>query len=101
MARRDGHVLVGSCEEEVGLVKGTTPEMLQQLSQWGESILPSLAEQTPVHSWSGLRPGTVDGFPILGPVPQFESIWVAAGHYRSGIHLLRRLQWQWPIVSKA
>ncbi len=87
MARRDGHVLIGSCEEEVGLVKGTTPEMLEQLRQWGESLLPSLADQKPVQSWSGLRPATVDGFPIIGPVPQFESIWVAAGHYRSGIHL--------------
>ncbi len=87
MARRDGHVLIGSCEEEVGLVKGTTPEMLDSLSGWGESLLPVLAQETPVQSWSGLRPGTVDGWPIIGPLPQLEHIWVAAGHYRSGIHL--------------
>ena len=85
--REDGHLLIGSCEEEVGFQKGTTPEMLDSLQQWAESILPELRGMTPEKSWSGLRPGTFDGFPMIGKVPEVSNLYVASGHYRSGIHL--------------
>jgi glycine oxidase len=85
--REDGHLLVGSCEEEVGFQKGTTPEMLESLQQWAESIIPALQGIKPAKSWSGLRPGTFDGFPMIGKVPEVSNLYVASGHYRSGIHL--------------
>jgi len=85
--RDDGRVLIGSCEEEVGFQKGTTAEMLGPLIQWAESILPSLVGMSPEKTWSALRPGTFDGFPMLGKVPDISNLYVAAGHYRSGIHL--------------
>ena len=37
--------------------------------------------------WSGLRPGTPDELPILGPDPDFPAILYATGHYRNGILL--------------
>jgi glycine oxidase len=85
--RPDGKLLVGSCEEEVGFQQGTTPEMLGPLQAWAEAVLPCLKALTPVKSWSGLRPATFDGFPLLGKVPGLVDTYVAAGHYRSGIHL--------------
>ena len=30
---------------------------------------------------------TFDGFPMIGPVPGVENLYVAAGHHRSGLHL--------------
>lgn len=85
--REDGRLLIGSSEEEVGFQKGTTAEMLEPLRCWAESILPSLVGRTPEKAWSGLRPATFDGFPMIGKVPDIDNLYVAAGHYRSGIHL--------------
>ncbi len=85
--RDDGHVLVGSCEEEVGFTPGTTPEMLAMLARWAGGVIPELQSLQPVQSWSGLRPGTFDGFPIIGRMPEIDNLLIACGHYRSGIHL--------------
>ena len=85
--RDDGHVLVGSGEEEVGFQKGTTPECLAMLAQWAEGLLPDIAAMEPVKCWSGLRPATFDGFPIIGKVPDAANLFVASGHFRSGVHL--------------
>lgn len=35
----------------------------------------------------GLRPGSPDGRPLLGPVPGCANLFLAAGHFRSGIML--------------
>ncbi|MGV3486746.1 MAG: glycine oxidase ThiO [Planctomycetaceae bacterium] len=85
--RDDGRLIVGSCEEEVGFAKGTTAAMLESITQWAESILPCLSSMKPERSWSGLRPATFDGFPIIGKVPDVANLFIASGHYRSGIHL--------------
>ncbi len=87
VARDDGRVIIGSCEEEVGFARGTTPEMLEPLARWAESILPSLIGMTPEKTWSGLRPATFDGFPMIGKLPNVGNLSIATGHYRSGIHL--------------
>lgn len=85
--RRDGQVLVGSCEEEVGFQHGTTPAILQELRQFALELCPSLSAAREVASWSGLRPMTFDGFPMCGNVPGSQCLYVASGHFRSGIHL--------------
>ncbi|MEZ6086764.1 MAG: glycine oxidase ThiO [Pirellulaceae bacterium] len=85
--RDDGHLLVGSNEEEVGFQWGTTERVMHSLKTWAEGILPLLASQPIVKSWSGLRPGSFDGFPYIGKLPQLSNAFVAAGHYRSGLHL--------------
>lgn len=87
IARRDGHTLVGSCEEEVGFDGGTTPSTIDGLQKFAVQLSPELRDLKPVRSWSGLRPMTFDGFPMIGPVPNYPRTFVAAGHYRSGIHL--------------
>lgn len=107
--RDDGHVLVGSCEEEVGFTSGTTPEMLEMLAQWAGGVVPELQTLQPVKSWSGLRPGTFDGFPIIGRMPEVDKLLVASGHYRSGIYLAPAtaaviadlIQHQAPVVDPA
>ena len=73
VARDDGRLLAGSCEEEVGFDVATTASMIEQLRNWAESILPELKSATIERTWAGLRPGTFDGFPYIGPCPQFEA----------------------------
>ncbi len=85
--RENGDVLVGSCEEEVGLQHGTTPDKLHQLRQFAYRLCPPLKSAREVAAWSGLRPLTFDGFPMCGKLPGSDSIFLATGHFRSGIHL--------------
>lgn len=87
VVRDDGHTLVGSCEEEVGHQLGTTAEMLSTLRDFALNLCPQLSDAAEVQSWSGLRPMTFDGFPMLGRVPETTNVYVASGHYRSGVHL--------------
>ena len=85
--RDDGHVLVGSCEEEVGFHSSTTAAMIDGLRDFALQICPQLADAREVTTWSGLRPMTFDGFPMIGQVPEMSNVFIAAGHFRSGIHL--------------
>lgn len=87
VSRKDGHLLVGSCQEEVGFDKSTTKQIVEELKSLAESLLPQLQSATIERSWAGLRPGTFDGFPYLGPIPGLERAFVATGHFRSGLHL--------------
>jgi glycine oxidase len=36
---------------------------------------------------AGLRPGSADGKPVLGPVPGWEGVSLSCGHHRNGILL--------------
>jgi len=85
--RDDGHILVGSTEEEVGFNKDTTPAEVQELTELARQLVPELRDARVEKTWAGLRPATYDGFPYLGPVPNLSNAYVAAGHFRSGLHL--------------
>ncbi|MEM9646221.1 MAG: FAD-dependent oxidoreductase [Planctomycetota bacterium] len=86
LCRDDGHVLIGSCEEEAGFDFATTPEVLSELDAFACGLIPELATAPTLRSWAGLRPLTFDGFPMIGRVPDSAGIYVASGHFRSGIH---------------
>jgi glycine oxidase len=85
--RPDGRVLVGSTEEDVGFDKRTTASAVRNLLAFAVVIVPGLAEAPLERCWAGLRPGTLDELPYLGPVPGLDNLFVAAGHFRSGIQL--------------
>ncbi len=85
--RPDGRVLVGSTEEDVGFDRRTTATAVRELLRFASDVVPGLADAHVERCWAGLRPGSADGLPYLGPVPGFENLFVAAGHYRSGIML--------------
>ena len=83
--RQDGNVLLGSTMEDVGFNNKTTDIARNRLLDWGCSIIPELAKSEFIGHWSGLRPATNDGKPIIGIVPSFENIYINAGHFRKGI----------------
>lgn len=85
--RDDGRVLVGSSEEEVGFDTRTTDEVVRELIELGQQLVPALRDASVERTWAGLRPGSFDGFPYLGQVPGLANSWVAAGHFRSGLYL--------------
>jgi glycine oxidase len=85
--RPDGRTLVGSTEEDAGFDKQTTAQAIAGLLDFSIGLVPSLAGASLERCWAGLRPGSPDGLPFLGAVPGLDNLFVAAGHYRSGIQL--------------
>lgn len=85
--RRDGRLLVGSTMEDAGFDAVTTEAALARLRQLAADLLPASADLPVETSWAGLRPGTPDRLPFLGPVDQVPGLLLATGHYRNGILL--------------
>ena len=85
--RRDGHILIGSTLEHVGYDKQATDQALASLSESAIRMLPELADEQPVGHWAGLRPGSPEGVPYIGEMPERPGLWVNAGHYRNGLVL--------------
>src|SRR5207247_2275664 len=50
-------------------------------------LVPSLAGAPFVTAWAGLRPACPDRLPILGPLPGWENVALATGHFRNGVLL--------------
>ena len=84
--RSDGRVVVGATHEEVGFRKKITSEGLSYLSGVVRKVLPGLMDQAILDIWSGLRPASPDGLPIIGPDPRVRSgyLW-STGHSSSGM----------------
>jgi glycine oxidase len=85
--RPDGRVLVGSTEEDAGFDKRTTAAAVRDLLAFATTVVPALAGAPLERCWAGLRPGTLDELPYIGAVPGVDNLFVAAGHFRSGIQL--------------
>lgn len=85
--RPDGRVLVGSTEEDVGFDRRTTAAAVSDLIHFAMDLVPALREAEVERAWAGLRPGTKDGLPYLGKLPDVENGFIAAGHYRNGMLL--------------
>lgn len=53
-----------------------TKELVRRAAQ----VLDLAADAPPQHQWTGLRPATPDGLPIIGRMPGASAVVVAAGH---------------------
>jgi glycine oxidase len=85
--KANGFIFAGATVEQVGFRRNTTVKGLNQLRRMTTSLAPRLAANDTVDAWAGLRPGSADALPILGPVPGWEGLSVASGHFRNGILL--------------
>jgi glycine oxidase len=84
--RSDGRLLVGATVEEAGFDKRVDAATIKGLHQAALSLVPRLADSRILEDWAGLRPGTPDALPILGPTAT-PGYYVATGHFRDGILL--------------
>jgi len=84
--RSDGRIIAGSTLEHSGFTKAVTPAGVQKILSAALELVPALGDAQILETWSGLRPGTPDDIPILGPT-DVEGLLVATGHYRNGILL--------------
>lgn len=86
LPRSDGRIVAGSTIEEARFDKLVTAAGLSKILESALAICPELSGAEVIETWAGLRPGTPDDLPILGPADR-EGLWIATGHYRSGILL--------------
>lgn len=84
--RGDGQILLGSTIERVGFDKAVTVKGMHAILCGSRKISSRLDECRYLNSWSGLRPYSRTGYPIMGPT-SIEGVYVATGHFRHGILL--------------
>jgi glycine oxidase len=84
--RGDGRLIVGATVEERGFDTTVTAGGVHELLREAYRLLPEVAELELVEAAAGLRPGTPDNLPLVGPSPVDGLLW-ATGHYRNGILL--------------
>lgn len=84
--RADGSIAFGATEEhEAGFEIAITPDGYTDLVGLVRALAPSLLNAPVSENWAGLRPGAKDGLPLMGELPQLPGLWLATGHFRSGI----------------
>jgi glycine oxidase len=85
--RDDGRILVGATEEDAGFDLRPTPPAVRDLLDEALALCPILTGAEVERAWAGLRPGSIDTRPYLGPAPGFANLIVATGHRRAGLQL--------------
>lgn len=85
--RSDGRLLIGATSEEIGVRRRTTEGGRRMLLAAAGELVPAIEAAPVIEHWSGLRPGTPDGRPILGTDPSLDGLVLATGHYRNGVLL--------------
>lgn len=83
--KQHGEVIIGSTTEHVGFNVDVTTSAIQTLCAGAVRAVPALADVDIKRVWSGLRPGSPDELPILGPVDGLSGYLNAAGLFRTGI----------------
>ena len=84
--RADGQVIVGATVEERGFDIQVTAGGVHELLREAYRALPDVAELELLETAAGLRPGTPDNAPLVGP-GAVDGLVLATGHYRNGMLL--------------
>ena len=84
--RGDGRYVLGATVEERGYDTSITAGALHDLVHDAAELLPGVLELELEEAIAGLRPGTPDNAPVIGPAAVGGLVW-ATGHYRNGILL--------------
>jgi glycine oxidase len=84
--RSDGEIVIGATSEEVGFDVRPRAGAVYELLRDAQSVLPELCEAELVDISTGLRPGSPDNAPLIGP-SGLDGLIHATGHYRNGILL--------------
>ena len=84
--RADARLIVGATVEEMGFDTAVTAGGVHELLREAYRLLPDVAEMELVDAIAGLRPGTPDNLPLVGP-GAIDGLVLATGHFRNGILL--------------
>ncbi|WP_369035380.1 glycine oxidase ThiO [Streptomyces adonidis] len=84
--RENGELVVGATSEELGWDTTVTAGGVYELLRDAHELVPGITELPLTETRAGLRPGSPDNAPLLGPTA-LEGLLLATGHYRNGVLL--------------
>jgi len=84
--REGGELVVGATQEELGSDTTVTAGGVWELLRDARAIVPGITELEVADIVAGLRPGTPDNAPVLGP-SELPGLVLATGHFRAGVLL--------------
>src|SRR5690606_24962658 len=84
--REDGEVVLGATQEELGFDTRVTAGGLWELLRDARELLPGVTELEFAEVSAGLRPGSPDNAPVMGP-SALPGLVIGTGHFRNGILL--------------
>ncbi|MEU5008960.1 glycine oxidase ThiO [Streptomyces sp. NPDC021749] len=84
--RENGELVVGATSEELGWDTTVTAGGVYELLRDAHELVPGITELPLVESCAGLRPGSPDNAPLLGPT-ELPGLHLATGHFRNGVLL--------------
>jgi glycine oxidase len=84
--RDSGELVVGATQEELGPDTTVTAGGIWELLRDARTLVPGITELAFVDVLAGLRPGTPDNAPVIGPA-ELPGLVVATGHFRAGVLL--------------
>ncbi|MFC9652924.1 glycine oxidase ThiO [Streptomyces sp. NPDC056937] len=84
--RENGELVVGATSEELGWDTTVTAGGVYQLLRDAHELVPGITELPLTEALAGLRPGSPDNAPLLGPTA-LPGLSLATGHYRNGVLL--------------
>ena len=94
-------IIIGATVEDAAFDRSIREDATAWLLAKAAALWPPVREAQLEGAWTGIRPGTLDGLPVIGPVgpgggpvdaedeglPEHPRVWLATGHYRNGILL--------------
>ncbi|MEU3944988.1 glycine oxidase ThiO [Streptomyces sp. NPDC029526] len=84
--RESGELVIGATSEEVGWDTTVTAGGVYQLLRDAHELVPGITELPLTETRAGLRPGSPDNAPLLGPTG-LAGLLLATGHHRNGVLL--------------
>lgn len=84
--RENGELVVGATSEELGWDRTVTAGGVYELLRDAHELVPGITELPLTETRAGLRPGSPDNAPLLGPTV-LPGLHLATGHYRNGVLL--------------
>jgi glycine oxidase len=84
--RDSGELVVGATQEELGADTAVTAGGVWALLRDARLLVPGITELEIADTIAGLRPGTPDNAPVIGP-SELAGLVFATGHFRAGVLL--------------
>src|ERR1700735_2630064 len=84
--RQSGELVIGATQEELGPDTRVTAGGVWELLRDARTLVPGITELELAEAVAGLRPGTPDNAPVIGPAA-VPGLVLAGGHFRGGVLL--------------
>ena len=83
----NGGMIIGCTRELVGFERHNSFEAIELMMKRAKRFFPALEKVSVIRFFTGFRPTTPDGRPMLGEIKRLPGFYMAAGHEGDGIAL--------------